>query len=131
MTPTPPSLLHTRNGSHALTLREARGFWSRFRGLMLSRPLPPDSGLLITHCASVHTCFMRYALDLVYLDAAGRVTQCVAHLKPWRTSACNRRSGLSHGRAVHVLELAAGSIERLGIQTADQLKHPTLGGAAT
>ena len=116
------AVLHTQLANHRLKLRVASGFWSRFRGLMLARPLPADAGLLITRCTSVHTCFMRYALDVVYLDATGRVTQCVARLRPWRMHASSR----AHGRARHVLELAAGSIERLGIRAADRLEHPIL-----
>lgn len=122
--PTQPTLLYTQRGRHTLELRVACSFWSRFRGLMFAPPLRADTGLLITRCASVHTCFMRAPVDVVYLNADGRVTGCVPHLRPWRLSA-SLRTRL--GRTRHVLELAVGSIDRLGIQITDQLQHPTLG----
>jgi uncharacterized membrane protein (UPF0127 family)/Flp pilus assembly protein TadG len=96
----------------------ADGFWTRLRGLMLAPPLAPDAGLLLTRCAGVHCAFMRQAIDVVYLDAAGVVVKCVPRLRPWRASA-------GHG-ARHTLELAAGAIERLGIRPGDRLEHPGL-----
>lgn len=92
----------------------ARGFWARFKGLMLSRPLAAGKGLLITNCTSVHTCFMRYALDLVYLDRSGSVVKLVRHLRPWRVN-----WGVSS--AAHILEMAAGGIDRHTIQMGDSM----------
>ena len=113
-----PILLHTASGAHPLRVALADGFWTRLRGLMLAPPLAPDAGLLLTRCASVHCAFMRQAIDVVYLDAAGVVVKCVPRLRPWRASA-------GHG-ARHTLELAAGAIERLGIRPGDRLEHPGL-----
>jgi uncharacterized membrane protein (UPF0127 family) len=117
-----PAVLRTQGGTHALRLRVARGFFTRLRGLMFAAPLAQSTGLLITRCTSVHTCFMRYALDLVYLAANGEVTQCVSGVKPWRWSISTRGRGTRH-----VLELPAGSIAGLGIRTGDRL----LGDSAT
>jgi uncharacterized membrane protein (UPF0127 family) len=116
------TLLHTASGAHPLRVALADGFWTRLRGLMLAAPLAPDAGLLLTRCASVHCAFMRQAIDVVYLDAAGVVVKCVPRLKPWRASA-------GHG-ARHTLELAAGAIERLGIRPGDRLEHPGLAQAS-
>lgn len=107
-------ILHTTTGKHALTLRMARTFLARFRGLMLSAPLGPAEGMLITRCTSVHSAFMRYPIDVVYLDRDGAVVRCVPHLKPWRAS-----WGIA-GTA-HVLELAAGSVAAFGIAPGDRL----------
>ena len=57
----------------ALTVHLATNFWQRFRGLMLRRPLPPATALLIAPCNSIHMCFMRFAIDAVYLDKQGRI----------------------------------------------------------
>lgn len=122
-----PARLHTVTGTHSLILRSAGHFFSRFKGLMLSKSLDPDSGLLLTGCPSVHTAFMRYAIDVIYLDASGKVLKCVARLAPWRASISQAGSdaqGKKHRRAAHTLELAAGSIERLAIRAGDQLDHP-------
>lgn len=98
----------------SLHIEKASGFWRRFKGLMLSRPLPPNTALLIPRCASVHTCFMRFCLDIVYLDQRGRVVKCVRGVKPWRLSWGGRG-------AVHTLELAAGSIALHGIEQGDMV----------
>jgi uncharacterized membrane protein (UPF0127 family) len=97
-----------------LKIQRATGFWSRFKGLMLTAGLQPDRALLITRCPSVHTCFMRYALDLAYLDERGHVVKLVRGVKPWRMSLGGRS-------AAHVLELAAGGIERLDIRIGDRI----------
>jgi uncharacterized membrane protein (UPF0127 family) len=124
MAATPPSvgILFTATGAQPLNLRTATSFLTRFRGLMLSQPLRPAEGMLITHCPSVHSAFMRYPIDVVYLDRRGTVIRCVQHLKPWRAS----QSGFGRRRAAHTLELAAGSIAAFGIVPGNRLDHPCL-----
>lgn len=65
-----------------LTVHLATTFWQRFRGLMLRRPLPPATALLIAPCNSIHMCFMRFAIDAVYLDKQGRILKITRHLRP-------------------------------------------------
>lgn len=119
--PDAASILHTRTGAHRVVLRLADGFFSRLRGLMLTASLQSDHGLLLTRCASVHCAFMRYPIDVVYLDRMGTVIDCVRGVKPWRAST-SIGSG-RRGRTSHTLELAAGSIERLAIHEGDHLEH--------
>src|SRR5207253_305834 len=93
----------------------------------LRPPLAADAGLLLCDCPSVHTAFMRFAIDVVYLDRDGVVLKCVPGLRPWRASA-GRAGRDDHGRRyprpAHTLELAAGSIARWGIRPGDRLQHP-------
>jgi uncharacterized membrane protein (UPF0127 family) len=91
----------------AITIRE------RFQGLMLRKDLPEGHGLLIPDCSSVHTCFMRFPIDLVYLCADNRVVKIVPYLKPWRLSACHR--------ARSVLEIPAGWAKQEGLKEGDVL----------
>jgi len=114
--------LLTASGAHELALRTANNFLTRFRGLMLSRQLGPAEGMLITCCPSVHSAFMRYPIDVVYLDRHGVVTGCVPNLKPWRAS----RSSFGGPHAAHTLELATGAIVAFGIAPGDRLKHPSI-----
>ena len=114
------AILHTSRGQHPLLLRMADGFVSRLGGLMLIRhTLPPQEGLLITRCASVHTAFMRFTIDVVYLDDRGIVTLCVPHLDPWRASLAGLRT---RSRTRHTLELSEGSVRRWGVRAGDRLE---------
>lgn len=81
----------------------------RLRGLLARPQLTVNEALWITPCNSVHGFFMRYAIDLIYLDAEQRVRKCVTALKPWQISGCLG--------AHSVIELPAGRIGTLEIQT--------------
>lgn len=120
-----------RFGAPALTIRTASSFLQRLRGLMFASSLAPDSALLLTSCPSVHTAFMRFPIDVLYLDESGTILKCVPELQPWRASigsAGRDNEGKRHRRAAHTLELAAGTIARLGMQRGDRVDHPALGG---
>ncbi len=67
-----------------LKLRVARGFFPRLRGLIGSKPLPPGEGLLFENCRAIHTCFMSYPIDAIFLDRSGRVVKRVNSIPPWR-----------------------------------------------
>ena len=97
-----------------LTLEVADSFFSRFCGLMLRKKLPAQHGLLLAPCNSIHMCFMRFAIDAVYLDKTLRIQKVVRHLRPWLgLSLC-----LS---AWAVVELPAGEADRLGLQKGQSL----------
>jgi hypothetical protein len=64
----------------------ADGYWSRFVGLQFRRPLPINSGLLLVPCPAIHTCFVRFPLDLIWLDRNGRVVELRRNVAPWRTA---------------------------------------------
>lgn len=80
----------------------------RMRGLLARTPLAAGECMLLDHCNAIHTIGMRYAIDVVFLDPAGRVVRVVPALPPHRMSVCRP--------ARAVLELAAGEAARLGIQ---------------
>ncbi|HLO04186.1 MAG TPA: DUF192 domain-containing protein [Symbiobacteriaceae bacterium] len=79
----------------------ARSFWARLFGLAGRRYLPMGTGLFLPGCSSVHTHFMRVPLDLIYLDASGRVLAVRRRVMPWR--APGRVPG-----TVDLLELPSG-----------------------
>jgi uncharacterized membrane protein (UPF0127 family)/Flp pilus assembly protein protease CpaA len=87
---------------------------TRTRGLLGRRSLEPGEGLLLRPANSVHTAFMRFAIDVVFLDEELGVVDVVAGLVPWRIAA--RR------RARVVLELPAGVAAGRGIRAGMQLK---------
>ena len=65
----------------------ARSPLARLLGLALRRR-PPDHALLVPRCRSVHTFGMRFPLDLVWLDGAGRVVRVDEAVPPWRVRSC-------------------------------------------
>ncbi len=82
----------------------ADGFWSRLAGLQLRRPLPADAGLLLVPCRSVHTCFVRFPVDVLFLDGKGCVLAVRRGLRPWRAAWGPRGSHAA-------LEVIAGSAD--------------------
>lgn len=92
----------------ALFVHEAKRFRARLLGLLALPRLRPGEALALQPCGSVHTCFMRYAIDVVYLDADDIVIKVVPALAPWRVSAC--------WGARTTLEMAAGEAARLQVR---------------
>ena len=64
--------------------RVAKGFLARARGLIGRPPPPVGEGLLIPHCNAIHTFFMSYPIDAVFLDKEGRAVKTVRNIRPWR-----------------------------------------------
>lgn len=89
-------------------------FFERSRGLLFRSPLLINEGLLISNCNSVHTIFMAYPIDLIYLSPDLRITKLVEYLKPYRTSI--------NLEAINVLEVMSGTITRFAFKVGDQLE---------
>jgi len=86
----------------------------RSKGLLGRNGLDSGGGLWIVPCESVHTFFMRFAIDLVYLDRKNKVRKVRSAVGPWRLSAC-----LS---AHSILELPAGTISKTLTEAGDTLE---------
>jgi uncharacterized protein len=69
-------------------VRVARGLRARLLGLALLRPERAGPGLLIRRCRCVHTFGMRFAINLVFLDAEGRAIRSVCGVSPGRVISC-------------------------------------------
>ena len=85
----------------------------RLKGLLGRRSLPAGEGLLLRPTGAVHTSFMRFPIDVVFLDDDLVVVHVVDELRPWRAAA--RRGARA------VLELGAGERVRRGIRRGDRL----------
>lgn len=85
----------------------------RRTGLLKHERLEPGEGLWIVPCESVHTFFMKFPIDLVYLDKRRKVRKVRDAVPPWRISACLR--------AYSVLELPAGTVAQSGTKAGDEL----------
>ncbi|MEY2685243.1 MAG: hypothetical protein RJA09_2387 [Pseudomonadota bacterium] len=136
--------LHSGMRQHRLRLAVARRFATRLRGLMGVPHWPAEwdtdapQGLLLPACTSVHGCFVRHPLDLLYLDGpAGVSSKPGTHwsaqvvqtgfLQPWswhigQVPPGHRALGW---RCRHVLELPAGAIQHCQVRLGDVLElHP-------
>ena len=92
----------------------ARNPLSRMRGLLGRRGLAEGEGLLLQPAGSIHTFFMRFPIDVVFLDGERRVVKVASGVRPWRAAAAK------HSRAV--LELTAGEAARIGVVAGDVLR---------
>ena len=96
-------------------LEVAETFADKTKGLLGRDGLPDRRGMVIEYCGSIHTCFMRFAIDVVFLAADGRVRKIAARLKPWRFAMApfaRRAVELPAGLAAEI-ELAPGQIVEL------------------
>jgi uncharacterized protein len=86
---------------------------SRLKGLLGRTGLDRDEGLLLRPAPAIHTFFMRFPIDAVFVDRELRVVGVAPRLSPWRWA---RRP-----RARAVLELPAGESERRGVRIGERL----------
>jgi uncharacterized membrane protein (UPF0127 family) len=88
--------------------------YKRRTGLLKHERLEPGEGLWIVPCESVHTFYMKFPIDLVYLDKQRKVRKVRNAVPAWRLSACLT--------AHSILELPAGTIEETGTQIGDVIE---------
>ena len=81
----------------------------RMRGLLGRPDLPEGEGILLEPAPSVHTFFMRFPIDVVFLDKSNTILKIVHGLRPWRAAGARK--------AVAVLELPAGAAAAAGLKT--------------
>ncbi len=95
-------------------VERADRFLPRLQGLLGRQGLGEGEGLILEDCASVHTWFMRFPIDLCFLGAGHEVLRTLENLGPWRmASALGARA---------VLELPAGRIRDCEIREGDRLE---------
>ena len=87
---------------------------ARMRGLLGRSDLPQGEGILLRPAGSIHTFFMRFPIDVVFLNEDNVVAKVVHRLAPWRAA------GVKGARSV--LELAAGEADARGIRAGSTLK---------
>jgi uncharacterized protein len=109
-------LRNSRTGA-ALALRVERvsTVLGRMRGLLGRSELPEGEALLIEPCASIHTLFMRFQIDAVFLSRELRVVRAISHLRPWRATRFHRDAAM-------VVELPEGTLARTGTREGDLLE---------
>jgi uncharacterized membrane protein (UPF0127 family) len=103
----------TRGTSIGNDIDTAETSAQRRTGLLKHLKLDDGAGLWIVPCEAVHTFFMKFPIDLIYLDREHRVRATVRKLGPWRFSMCLP--------AHSILELPVGTIDRTNTRKGDQL----------
>jgi hypothetical protein len=96
---------------------------TRRRGLLGRDGLDRGEALWIAPSRGVHTCGMRFAIDVVALDREGRVVDCVQTMRPWRIRLPRRGT-------VGVLELPAGSVALAGTRAGHRVSFEAVRDAA-
>lgn len=105
-------LVNTRTGDAIATdLEVARTQWERMRGLLGRDGLATGGGMRFDGTNSIHMFFMRFPIDVLYLDRNDRVVKIVRDLAPWRFSAA--------WRAKATIELPAGTLRAHGVEVGD------------
>ena len=92
----------------------ANSFAQRSKGLLGKKSFEKENTLWIQRCQSIHTFFMKFPLDAVFVDKDLKVTNILFNLKPWRVTPY-------YFKAKSVFEFAAGTIDKDKITIGDQL----------
>lgn len=104
----------TRQTTLLRDLEIAESFFARGRGLLGRASLGPEQGLWIRPCNNIHTWFMKFPIDCVFVDRGLTVRSLREHVQPWRMV-------MPQWKAHSVIEMPAGSISRLGIRVGEVL----------
>ncbi len=87
--------------------------WKRLRGLLGRTSVPQGEGMLFRGETSIHSAFMRFRFDAVFMDRELRVVGLAEDIPPWRVRAAKGTR--------NILELGSGEISRTGLAIGDQL----------
>jgi uncharacterized protein len=108
-------LTHAASGRVlASRLERPRTFVGRGLGLMFRRSLAPGAGIWMAPCNGIHTFFMRFPIDVVFMDRQQRVVRVYPGLRSWRMVPL---VFVAHS----VVELPAGTLERIPLARGEQL----------
>lgn len=95
-------------------LKTATNLYSQFVGLMGKVKFEEGEGLWLPYCTGVHTCFLKFPIDVVFVDRDFFVVGIVQNLPPWRATNFFLKAHFA-------LELPAGTVEKLKIKKGDRL----------
>jgi uncharacterized protein len=97
------------------SIQVATSFLQRGRGLMFVPELRAGEGMIIDPCSSIHTFFMRFPLDVLYLDRSNHVIRADESMNPWRI-------GPVFTGSKWVIELPPGTIAASGTKPGDTIQ---------
>ncbi len=97
----------------------ADNLWTRGKGLLGRKSLDQNEGILLVPGTSIHMFGMKFAIDVIYLTKDDVVTDFVADIGPGKAHVAKDKAGKPHS----ALEVAAGTIARVGVQVGDKLER--------
>ncbi|HLO12992.1 MAG TPA: DUF192 domain-containing protein [Pseudoneobacillus sp.] len=104
------------NGAEiANEITKAHSFFKRLKGLMFSKSLPEGHGLHIQPCRSIHTFFMNYPIDILYLNKEFEIVGLQESFEP-------SKMGQVYKKGHSVLELPAGTLQKSGTKVGHKIK---------
>lgn len=104
----------TRNQILVTELEIATRFFERGRGLLGRQSLSANQALWIHRCNSIHTFFMKFSIDCVFVDKKMKITSIHQQISPWRLV-------LPEWKASSVIEMKAGMAKQLNLQIGEEL----------
>lgn len=84
-------------------LKEAKSFFQRLLGLMFIKEMKDMDALLFDNCRSIHNSFVRFPIDVLFLDKEDKVVKVIKGFRPWRWTRI-------YWRAKKVIEFPAGAL---------------------
>jgi uncharacterized membrane protein (UPF0127 family) len=95
-------------------LARATSMFAGHNGLLGRDGLEAGHALAIEPCTSIHTCFMRFTIDVLFVSREGQVVRAISNLPPWRLTRI-------YSRAALVVELPARTIDRAKVREGDKV----------
>lgn len=102
----------TQNKEISDNVKMADNFFTRSIGLLSKKSLSEGEGLIIKPCCSIHTFFMRFAIDVIFVNKKNEVIALYENVSPWRVLPI-------HPTSYYVIELPAHSISNKNINKGD------------
>ena len=102
----------------AAKIVKADNFFSKLFGLIIRKKLKDKEGFLIENCSSIHTFWMRYSIDVIFLNKKNLVLAIYHNIKPFRATLFIRN-------AYSALELKSGTIEKTSLEVGDLVQFET------
>lgn len=104
----------TRQATLAENATIAKNPLERMVGLLNRNSLEQGEALMLKPCNSIHTFFMRFPIDVAFIDSKGRIIKTICGMRPFRISAI-------YLNAVFCIELPAGTLKKTSTQPGDYL----------
>lgn len=102
----------TQNNLITDDVKVAETFFTRSVGLLSKKSVSSNEALVIKPCCSIHTFFMKFPIDVLFIGKNGNIIELYENVKPWRILPI-------HLASKYVLELCAGQISAKNIKKGD------------